>query len=1433
MQFRVLLYGLFFLFASNTVHAQEVGLFINDSAGGIRVMNNTSLYIQGDFQVLSINPTPVWHLINGRVYLEGNMVCNDKILFDKDSNAAATSILHFVGNKDSYITGSVSPQLYQLKIDKSGGKNLFINRRIEVSDTIEFIQGNGIIDQNAEVYIDYHQGSSTVHAHPWLLNERAVSRFTGDGFVTTAIATPIFDYLPDGYADIANTGFYFKEQLTDSLHVSRGHTKQLYAGEGSIDRYFDVNFKMYGSNPPKFKGLGIRFIPDVNYSAFGVDTSKLRTYLSSTFTDATYVRAMEDFYVDPTRRNLTDTSIFVDPSNPTPISKIYYRVTLGDTTCTNAPFSTLPDTVLHLCAGQTVDVSAMNQQVNGFNQVSYYWNDGSTDVERTFSADSVYMEYIVKLTDQRGCFTYDTLRIDSIAPAPNVNFNWTNVCLGVASEMRDITTIDEGTFTSFWNFGDGNLMPNPTNDTVYHTFGSAAAYTVTLTSTSNYGCVSSINHLVDVFNYPTANLSISTNCQYGVMDMNSSGSTGTTIPVSSAITATTFSIDGADTTASTIYSFPLNTYSYGNHQADLIVTSGVGCSDTVTQSFTIYQQDVASFTASNFCLNDTLDIQNTSVVYNPNAVYSWNFGDGTYSTDFEPVKTYSTPGIKIIQLIVQTDAPCADTFELAVNIQGLPNSDFVTTPACIGVNVNFSPTVFDGTSNYSWDFGNGDNSASAFAASDYASAGIYTVSLGVTNSSGCSSTTAHTIQVMVGPQADFNALAVCEGNSTAFYNTSVGTSLSSQWSFGDFSNSTANNPQHLYGNDGTYFAQLIVTDASGCTDTIVHTVVVNPLPVIPVASVSTCGDSYILNAQNSGSTYYWTPVNETTQTITVTNDGTYSVQVTDANGCASSASATVTLHSIVQPDLGTDFSACGSTTLDAGYPGADFVWNTTETSQEITVTTAGTYWVQVTDQNACIGADTIEVLNVFPFNQPSLGTDQSLCETSFPYAITPGAYSSYLWSTGASTSSISLAGTSSVWVEVTDANGCVGRDTVAITSLNSPESILVASLSGCDQVTLVGGTNPGYDYLWGGGQTSGFIVANTSGTYTVTVTDPNTGCSIVSNSVVSITPSPVVNLGADQSVCANIGIVLDAQNPGSTYSWTSSSNVVVGTTQTYSPPSSGVYVVNVTNSGCSSSDAISVQLLPAPFIPDQTSVRYICGTTPVVLQGSPFGTNSWTSPNGFNSALQNVSVVENGIYTVVASIGGCSATGSFTLETSPMQIQANYLVDNDTTTNLSLKFVDLSEPTPISYYWTFGDGMFDTLPSPTHTYLVVDTYQTSLTVSNGFCISTYSKEVNAKDFFEGENNDATSLSVEDFIVYPNPVSNELTIEFMLTDNATTNLKMYDLSGKTVVDFGQIENEKDIQVKRDLTDLAPGSYYLNIQATSLKGNVQKVAKLIKL
>jgi hypothetical protein len=127
----------------------------------------------------------------------------------------------------------------------------------------------------------------------------------------------------------------------------------------------------------------------------------------------------------------------------------------------------------------------------------------------------------------------------------------------------------------------------------------------------------------------------------------------------------------------------------------------------------------------------------------------------------------------------------------------------------------------------------------------------------------------------------------------------------------------------------------------------------------------------------------------------------------------------------------------------------------------------------------------------------------------------------------------------------------------------------------------------------------------------------------------------------------------------------------------------------------------------------------------------------------------------------------------------------------------------------------------------------VDTFETSLTVSNGFCISTYYKTVNAKDFFIGDNSDASSLSIESFIVYPNPLTNDFTIDLSLTDYATTKMAIYDANGKLTVDFSSIEDEKQIVMTRDLSDLNPGVYYLSVQSTSLKGNVNRVAKLIKL
>ncbi len=149
-------------------------------------------------------------------------------------------------------------------------------------------------------------------------------------------------------------------------------------------------------------------------------------------------------------------------------------------------------------------------------------------------------------------------------------------------------------------------------------------------------------------------------------------------------------------------------------------------------------------------------------------------------------------------------------------------------------------------------------------------------------------------------------------------------------------------------------------------------VTVDPLPEVNLGSDQIlCGETQInLDAGNEGSHFLWSN-GDTTQTITATGEGlqTFSVLVTNQNGCSSSDTVNINFAAVPQVELGVDTVLCGksSYTLDAGNQGATYLWSNGETSQSITVDTTGfsygiqTLSVEVTSEFGCTNSDTVNV----------------------------------------------------------------------------------------------------------------------------------------------------------------------------------------------------------------------------------------------------------------------------------------------------------------------------------------------------------------------------------------------------------------------------------------------------------------------------------------
>jgi hypothetical protein len=203
---------------------------------------------------------------------------------------------------------------------------------------------------------------------------------------------------------------------------------------------------------------------------------------------------------------------------------------------------------------------------------------------------------------------------------------------------------------------------------------------------------------------------------------------------------------------------------------------------------------------------------------------------------------------------------------------------------------------------------------------------------------------------------------------------------------------------------GTY--SVLVTDTNGCTgsDTILITPGVQPVNNLSPAMNLCDGSSIVLDAGNPGSDYTWN-TSETSQAINVSSAGNYSVMITSPDGCTLSSGTSVTLRPLPIVDLGVDTGICpnASLTLNAGNAGADYLWNTNDTTQTIQTMDSGTYSVVVTTEYGCFAADDrhisfLVIAHTDGFNFIPL-FDQQPGEIKFE-AINPVDAMTYRWDFG-------------------------------------------------------------------------------------------------------------------------------------------------------------------------------------------------------------------------------------------------------------------------------------------------------------------------------------------------------------------------------------------------------------------------------------------------
>lgn len=335
-----------------------------------------------------------------------------------------------------------------------------------------------------------------------------------------------------------------------------------------------------------------------------------------------------------------------------------------------------------------------------------------------------------------------------------------------------------------------------------------------------------------------------------------------------------------------------------------------------------------------------------------------------------------------------------------------------------------------------------------------------------------------------------NTTTICENESISLDAGNAGATYS--WSTGATSQTIEVSSADVY--------SVNVTNGM-CSSTAFIEIQVDTLPVLNLGdNLSFCeGGSLLLDAGNPGATSYLWNTGATTQTIEISDEGTYSVEVVN-NTCLSTAEVLVSTDETPSVHLGNDRTICdgSTTTLDAGNLGATYLWNTGATSQTITVQNDGLYVVTATLGDCISQPDSINITVATGENLTvDLGLDTIICEGSSITLDAGNEGATYEWNTNTTGQTIQIQTDGDYSVTVN--NGvCQVSDTISITVQSLPEvAIEASSLTLCESaledVTL---TASGADvYLWDNQSTASTRVVSPTETTTYTVEGSIGNCS--------------------------------------------------------------------------------------------------------------------------------------------------------------------------------------------------------------------------------------------------------------------------------------------------------------------------------------------------
>jgi len=501
-----------------------------------------------------------------------------------------------------------------------------------------------------------------------------------------------------------------------------------------------------------------------------------------------------------------------------------------------------------------------NLSTIGKDSFSSTWMLGEKDSVKTKNASKQFkttatFKVSLILKSNKGCIDSTSMKVKIFPkPLPQYTVKDSTQCVnGQAFSFTNTSSILSGNMSYSWNLGNGfKTISTPSN----YRYVNYKVYKVTLTATSDSGCVDSFNRSTEVYPKPASYITANDSGQ--CVNSNLFLFKGNYNIPYGTVNTYYWNLDGTFKKAS-IDTF--KRYSdTGVKSLSFIAESSNQCRDTSSLKIYLQPKPKANFSIndSGQCENNNLfKFTNTSQFSFGNLTYAWQFGDSKTSTQTNPQKIYGQHDTLKVRLIAFTKLNCQDTVIRTVIIypKPMPQFNLSDSDQCLDGNkfiFNNSSLIASGNISYLWKTGDGYQAAQLNNGYTYAKEGAYKIKLHVTSDVGCIDSVAHFATVHPEPNADFNInnLKQCQNNQQfVFTNKSQYTfgTLNYVWRMGDANQLTTKDVNYQYASHGLKTIELKAITDKLCTDSISKQVRVYAKPIVAFAINDT---DQCVNSQN-------------------------------------------------------------------------------------------------------------------------------------------------------------------------------------------------------------------------------------------------------------------------------------------------------------------------------------------------------------------------------------------------------------------------------------------------------------------------------------------------------------------------------------------------------------------------------------------------------